>query len=122
MSCPLACLRPSCVRFLLRVECFRFVCPFRACVLSEVEILCGASAEAQGGRGGRAAKGMCACTRRAGDRVFVAVADTYVSLTHSASACVLSFRAFGLVSMSFAFRFRTCVLSEVEILGGNVRM
>ena len=32
VSCPLACLRPSCVRFLLRVECVRFVsrvCPVR---------------------------------------------------------------------------------------------
>ena len=31
-------------------------------------------------------------------------------------ACVLSFRVFGLVSVSFAFRFRACVLSVVEIL------
>ena len=29
--------------------------------------------------------------------------------------CALSFRAFGLVSVSFAFWFRACVLSEVEI-------
>jgi hypothetical protein len=28
---------------------------------------------------------------------------------------VLSFRAFGLVSVFFAFRFRACVLSEVDI-------
>ena len=29
---------------------------------------------------------------------------------------LLSFRVFGLVSVSFAFRFRACVLSVVEIL------
>ena len=49
-------------------------------------------------------------------RLCVCVSVWRESLTHSVSACVLSFRAFGLVSVSFAFRFRACVLSEVEIL------
>ena len=43
---------------------------------------------------------------------------TRLSEAHSVSACVLSFRAFGLVSVSFAFRFRACVLSEVDFLPG----
>jgi hypothetical protein len=49
-------------------------------------------------------------------RLCVCVGVAYVRESHSVSACVLSFRAFGLVSVSFAFRFRACVLSEVEIL------
>jgi hypothetical protein len=46
--------------------------------------------------------------------------ETAFRHSHSVSACALSFRAFGLVSVSFAFRFRACVLSKVEIVNVHV--
>ena len=50
---------------------------------------------------------VCACVC-----AFVCVCRCGVRESHSVSACVLCFRAFGLVSVSFAFRFRACVRGD----------